>query len=91
MIYTNQLLGATEAATKSDVAGAVSSIAQAAGDIFSGFFKYRTEKVIAETDANRTAATTADTGAGMDKGTKNALLVGGGVAAAALVLFMAMK
>ena len=78
-------------APRRDVAGAVSGVASAAGDIISSFFKYKTAEVEARTDPSRTAAISNDRPVGMSQGTKTALLVGGGVAVAALLLFAVMK
>lgn len=98
MIYTArnvQFLGtdaasdpAKTAATKKDVSGAVSSVASAAGDIFSSFFQYKT----AEVQASKIPATSSSgTGTGMSKNLKTGLIVGGGIAAAALILIVVLK
>jgi hypothetical protein len=99
MIYTTrnvQFLGADTdpaktAATKSDVAGMVGSIATSAGDILSSFFKMKTAQASASAVPATTVSTDTQTGEGMSQGTKTALLVGGGVAAAALLLMVAMR
>ncbi len=97
MIYTRnnvQFLGGdeTKAAGKSDIAGAVSSGFSAAGDIFKSFFEMKTEEIKASTtDPNRTAATFDKPDNGMSKNTKTALIIGGGVTAAALLLVVAMR
>lgn len=96
MIYTNrniQFLGedtppAKTAATKSDVSSAVSSVASAAGDIFSSFFKYKT----AEVQSSKVSPTGTGTGSGgMNQNMKTVLIVGGSVAAAALILIVATR
>lgn len=93
MIYTRsniQFLGgdASKAANKSDVAGAVSSGFSAV----KSFFEMKTEEIKASaTDPNRTAATFDKSDNGMSKNTKTALIIGGGVTAAALLLVVAMR
>jgi len=96
MIYTKntmQFLGEDTppektSATKSDVAGAVGKGFDAVGDIFSSFFKYKSDEIKGSM-VPRTSGPASS--GGMDKNMKTTLLVGGGVAAAALLLVVALK
>ena len=98
-----ELLGATKLPTPPSVdtskknrtaaAGAVSSGFEAAGNVLSSFFKYKTEQSKASrTDPNRTAYDSGATkSSGMSRDTKTMLMVGGGVAALAVVALIVAR
>lgn len=97
MNYTQagvQFLGADDtppektAASNKEVAGAVSSVAGAIGDIASGFFGMKTEELRASRLSSNAAPSTSR---GLDPKLKTTLIVGGSVAAAALILVVALK